>query len=189
MKKIISLALAAIMIASLALFCGCGESDPHAGHDHEHDANAEEEADIAAMFPPVAQLTVSANYPDISDYTESDVRKEVQKEGVILLRVAKIEDDQYYCTAATSRIADYIFIDPPVELAVDDFILVSTGAYVMTAERFGFDYGEAFSSFFVVFGDEVKEPLKISAKNAYQIYSTVPTVPDVPGIEADHHEH
>ena len=187
MKKFISLALAAIMIASAALLFGCSESDPHAGHDH--DVNAEEEAAIAAMFPPVAQLTVSAGYPTVSDYSESDVRKEVLSKGVILLRVAKIEGDQYYCTAATSRIADYILIDPPVELAVDDFLLINSNAYVMTAERFGFSYGEAFSSFFVVYGDEVSDPMKISAKNAYQIYSTVPTVPDVPGIEADGHEH
>ena len=57
-----------------------------------------------------------------------------------------------------------------------EFLLVNTNVYLMSSERFGFEYDELFSDIYVVFGNECQTPQKISAENAYQIYSSVPSV-------------
>lgn len=177
LSKILSAILAILMIACSATLMSCtdAEHDPHAGHDHGDEAD-ELEAAIDAMFPHVALLTVSDSYPTISDYEKSDVRKEKATSGVLLLRVAKIDGGQYYCTAGNSLIANHILIDPPVELALGEFLLVNTDAYLMSSERFGFEYDDLFKNIYVVFGDECEIPEKISAENAYQIYSGIPSV-------------
>jgi hypothetical protein len=59
---------------------------------------------------------------------------------------------------------------------VDDFLLLNVNTYLITSERFGFDYGKAFSSLYVVFGDESTTSQRITAEEAYQIYSQVPSI-------------
>ena len=176
LSKFLSAILAILMLACSMTLIGCTDSDPHAGHDHA-DEDEELQAAIDNMFPHVSLLTVSDNYPTVADYDISNVKKEKASSGPVVLRVAKIENGQYYCTAGNSLIANHILIDPPVELSLGDFLLVNTDAYTMSSERFGFDYGVTFSNMYVVFGQECELPEKITAEQAYQIYSTVPSVP------------
>jgi hypothetical protein len=61
-------------------------------------------------------------------------------------------------------------------MAVGEFILVNTTTYLITSERFGFDYGKAFESLYVIFGDEASLPQKINAEQAYNIYSQIPSI-------------
>ena len=171
--KLISSALAILMIVSAFALVGCADTD-----DHDHDHEAEElAAEVAAMFPDVSLLTYPDNYPNVKAYNEKDIKKEISATGVLMLRVVKIEDGQYYCTAGKSQIPNYILIDPPVEdVKVDEYILLNANTYVITSERFGFDYGKTFSSIYVVFGNESTTHQKITSSEAYQIYSQVPSI-------------
>ena len=177
LTKLLSALIAILMIACSATLMSCSETeyDPHAGHDHGSEED-ELHAAIDAMFPHVALISLSDNYPTVSDYELSDVRKEKASSGALVLRVIKIDGDQYYCTAGSSFRADHILIAPPEELAVGEFLLVNTNVYLMSSERFGFEHDELFSDIYVVFGDECQTPDKISAENAYQIYSSVPSI-------------
>ena len=177
LTKLLSAIMAILMIACSAALISCSETehDPHAGHDHG-DEEEELHAAIDAMFPHVSLISLSDSYPAVSDYEMSDVRKEKASSGALVLRVIKIDGDQYYCTAGSSLRADHILVAPPVELAVGEFLLVNTNVYLMSSERFGFEYDELFSDIYVVFGNECQTPQKISAENAYQIYSSVPSV-------------
>ena len=129
------------------------------------------------MYPDVSYLAYADGYPNVLAYSKNDIKKELHSTGVLMLRVAKIEGDQYYCTAGKSQMVNYILINPPLEdVQVDDFLLLSVNTYVITSERFGFDYGNAYASLYVVFGNESTTSKKITAKEAYQIYSQIPTV-------------
>lgn len=175
LKKILTAILAVLMLACSATLMSCSDYDPHEGHDHtDEDENLQ--AAIDSMFPHVALLSVPDNYPTVSDYELSQVKKEKAASGPIVLRVAKIENGQYFCTGGSSTIANHILIAPPVELSVGEFLLVNTDIYMMSSERFGFNYSYPFEEFYVVFGDECESPEKISAENAYQIYSSIPSV-------------
>ena len=170
--KLISTILAILMLAS---FAGCGDAnhDDHEGHDHA----IEDAAAIASMYPDVNLLTFPSAYPDVRAYDVKEVKKELHSTGVVMLRVVKIEDGQYYCTAGKSQIPNYILLDPPFdEVQVDDYLLLNANTYLITSERFGFDYGKVFSSLYVFFGNESTVMQKITAAEAYQIYSQVPSI-------------
>ena len=174
--KLISSILAILMLVSAFSLAGCGDAhDDHEGHDHSE--NGISASDVAQMYPHVAFLSYAEGYPDVLAYNKKDVKKELHATGVVMLRVAKIEGNQYYCTAGKSQTVNYILIAPPVEdVKVDDFLLLNVNTYLITSERFGFDYGKAFSSLYVVFGDESTTSQRITAEEAYQIYSQVPSI-------------
>ena len=171
--KLISSALAILMIVSAFALVGCADHDDH---DHDHEAEVLS-AEVAAMYPDVSLLAYPENYPTVSAYPISEVKKETYSSGVLVLRVAKIDGDQYYCTAGKSQVVNFILINPPFEdVAINDFLLLSVKSYQITSERFGFDYGEAYPTFYVVDGSEAASPQKITASAAYQIYSQIPTM-------------
>ena len=171
--KLISSALAILMIVSAFALVGCADHDDH---DHDHEAEVLS-AEVAAMYPDVSLLAYPESYPTVSAYPMSEVKKETYSSGVLVLRVAKIDGDQYYCTAGKSQVVNFILINPPFEdVAVNDFLLLSVKSYQITSERFGFDYGAAYPTFYVVDGSEAASPQKISAESAYQIYSQIPTM-------------
>lgn len=171
--KLISSLLAILMIFSAFALVGCADHD-----DHDHDHEAEElSAEILAMFPDVSLLAYPEGFPTLSAYPVSEIKKETYSSGVLVLRVAKIEGDQYYCTAGKSQVVNFILINPPFEdVAVNDFLLLNVPSYQITSERFGFDYGTAYPTFYVVDGDEATSPQKITAAAAYQIYSQIPSM-------------
>ena len=175
--KLISSILAILMLVSATALIGCADTD-HDDHDHDHDHEiVDNSAVIASMFPDISLLTFPSAYPDVNAYNKKDVKKELYSTGVLMLRVVKIEDGQYYCTAGKSPIPNYILLDPPVEdVHVDDYLLLNVSSYVITSERFGFDYGKVFGSLYVVFGNESTTHQKITADEAYQIYSQVPSI-------------
>ena len=171
--KLISSALAILMIVSAFALVGCADHDDH---DHDHEAEVLS-AEVAAMYPDVSLLAYPENYPTVSAYPMSEVKKETYSSGVLVLRVAKIDGDQYYCTAGKSQVVNFILINPPFEdVAINDFLLLSVKSYQITSERFGFDYGEAYPTFYVVDGSEAASPQKITASAAYQIYSQITTM-------------
>ena len=122
--KLISTILAVLMLVSATALIGCGEADhDDHDHDHDHDHEVDNSASIALMYPDVNLLSYPSAYPDVKAYNEKDVKKEIHATGVLMLRVVKIEDGQYYCTAGKSQIPNYILLDPPVEdVHVDDYL-------------------------------------------------------------------
>ena len=172
--KLISSALAILLLVSSFALVGCADT----GHDdHDHSDDGISDSAVAQMYPDVSLLSYADGYPNILAYNEKDVKKELHSTGVLMLRVAKIDGDQYYCTAGKSQMVNYILINPSLEdVQVDDYLLLSVNTYVITSERFGFDYGNAYGSLYVVFGNESTTSNKITAREAYQIYSQIPTV-------------
>ena len=172
--KLISSALAILLLVSSFALVGCADT----GHDdHDHSDDGISDSAVAQMYPDVSLLSYADGYPNVLAYNEKDVKKELHSTGVLMLRVAKIDGDQYYCTAGKSQVVNFILINPPFEdVAINDFLLLSVKSYQITSERFGFDYGEAYPTFYVVDGSEAASPQKITASAAYQIYSQIPSM-------------
>ena len=178
-KRAVSLLVLVLILASSVILTGC--RDPHEGHDHGNDN--------LGVLTPLSKITKADSYPTVSAYKESDVKKNLKSEGLLILYVIKQEGNQLYCANNNSDIANYIIVDSAIKVTPGDYFVCDAKAYSMTAEDFGFEPSSIkFNTFYVVFGSDMTNPKQITRENAANIFASVPSAPD---MDDDHagHEH
>ncbi len=179
LKKAISVILVALMLASAFAMTGC-TSDPHAGHDHGNEGAA----DLSILISH-SKLSFADNYPTVSLYDTAEVKQTKNTSGSVVLRVAKKEGDQVYCTAGNTSTVNYIVVGLPVEAEVDEYILCNTESYTITAERFGFTDDPVFGILYVIYGSDMQNTEKLSMEKAAKLFASIPSVPSNPSNPSD----
>lgn len=177
LKRALSLLVLVLIVASSVLLTGC--RDPHEGHDHS--------TNNLGVLTPLSKIAKADSYPTVSAYKPEDVKKNVKSDGLLILYVIKQEGNQLYCTNNNSDVANYIIVDSTVKVTPGDYFVCDAKAYSMTSEDFGFEASSLkFSTFYVVFGEEMKNPKQITRENAANIFASVPSAPDMDDDHAGH---
>lgn len=175
LKKAISVILVALMLASSLVMAGCSPSDPHAGHDH-----ATEDISNLGLLVPHSKLSFADSYPTVSAYNKVKVKQTLNTSGTVVLRIAKLEGDQAYCTAGNTTSVNYIVVGLPLEVEVGNYVLCNTESYTITSERFGFTADNVFSTLYVIYGEDMRDTKKLSLTSAANIFASVPSAPAAP---------
>lgn len=168
-KRAISLLVLVLILASSVILTGC--RDPHEGHDHGNDN--------LGVLKVLSQIEKSDYYPTVSAYNESDIKRTVNSQGLLILYVIHQEGNQLYCTNQNSTIANYIIVDSAVNVTPGDYFVCDAKAYKITAEDFGFQpSSNKFNTLYVVFGSEMSNAKQITRENAANIFASVPSTPE-----------